>query len=61
MSKILSFLSEVRAEIYKITWPARDNLIGTLIIVVILTLVFAVLLGGMDAGFGLLIKKIISG
>ena len=60
MSKILTFLEEVRAEVEKITWPSRDNLVGTLIIVVLLTLVFAIILGAMDFSFSLLIKKITS-
>ena len=59
MIKILDFFNEVKAEIYKITWPGREELIGTIIIVCILTLVFAVILGGMDAGFSTLLKKII--
>jgi preprotein translocase subunit SecE len=61
MSNILTFIKEVKAEIYKITWPGRDDLVGTLMVVCILTLVFAAILGGMDAGFGLLLRKIISG
>ncbi len=59
MIKILDFFNEVKAEIYKITWPGREELIGTIIIVCILTLVFAVILGGMDAIFSTLLKKII--
>jgi preprotein translocase subunit SecE len=54
------FINEVRAEIKKITWPSRDELIGATIIVCILVLIFAAILGGMDALFTVLIKKIIS-
>ena len=56
----LTFLSEVKAEIFKITWPGREELIGTIIIVCFLTLVFAAILGGMDMLFGLLVKKLIN-
>jgi len=59
MNKVLTFLNEVKAEIRKITWPGRDDVVGTVIIVCFLTLVFAAILGGMDAGFGFIIKKII--
>ncbi|MFW5721295.1 MAG: preprotein translocase subunit SecE [Bacteroidota bacterium] len=59
MSKIFAFLNEVKAEIYKITWPGRDDLIGTVIIVCMLTLVFAVILGGMDVLFSSIVKRII--
>ncbi|MBD3273241.1 preprotein translocase subunit SecE [Candidatus Dependentiae bacterium] len=61
MNKIFAFLNEVKAEIYKITWPGRDDLIGTIIIVCILTLVFAAILGAMDAGFSTLLRRIIGG
>jgi preprotein translocase subunit SecE len=57
MNKILTFLNEVKAEIRKITWPGRDDLIGTTIIVCLLTVVFAAILGGMDVVFGLLIRR----
>jgi len=59
MNKILSFLSEVRAELKKITWPSRDELVGSTIIVCILVLVFAAILGGMDVAFSSLIKQLI--
>jgi preprotein translocase SecE subunit len=60
VKKAITFLNEVKAEIYKITWPGRDDLIGSIIIVCILTLVFAAILGGMDVVFGLFIKKLIT-
>ena len=60
ITKTLNFLREVKAEIHKITWPGKDELIGTTVIVCFLSLVFAAILGGMDAGFSILIKKIIS-
>lgn len=60
MSNILTFINEVKAEIKKISWPSRDELIGATIIVCILVVVFAFILGGMDAVFASMIKKIIS-
>ena len=60
MNKVFNFLTEVKAEIRKITWPGREDLIGTTIVVCFLTIVLASLLGGMDAAFGFLIKKLIS-
>jgi len=60
MNKVLAFLNEVKAEIHKITWPSKDELIGATIIVCFLTIVFAILLGGMDAVISMFIKKLIS-
>jgi preprotein translocase subunit SecE len=59
MNKVMAFISEVRAEIKKITWPSRDELIGSTIIVCILVIICALILGGMDAVFSVLMKRII--
>ena len=59
MNKVLAFLNEVKAEIFKITWPGKDDLIGTIIIVCFLTIVLAGILSGMDVTFGYLIKKLL--
>lgn len=59
MNKIVAFVSEVKAEIRKITWPTKDELIGTTIIVCIIVLVFALILGFMDALFSALLKRLV--
>ncbi len=61
MNKVMTFINEVRAEIRKITWPTKDELIGTTIIVCILVVIFAFILGGMDAVSSFVIRKIIGG
>ncbi|HBS48375.1 TPA: preprotein translocase subunit SecE [Candidatus Dependentiae bacterium] len=58
MSSVLTFLKEVRVELSKITWPTREELIGSTIIVLILVAFFATFLGVSDLGFSLLIKKL---
>jgi preprotein translocase subunit SecE len=60
LSSLLSFLREVKAEIRKITWPSRDDLIGTVTIVCMFTIAAAIVLSAMDAAFGTLIKRLIS-
>jgi len=59
MNNIVSFINEVRAELRKITWPSKDELIGATIIVCILTVIFAMILGGMDFIFSYVIKQFI--
>ena len=61
MSKVMAFVNEVRAEIRKVTWPTKDELIGTTIVVCILVVVFAFILGAMDGLSSFLIRKIIGG
>jgi preprotein translocase subunit SecE len=61
MNKVMTFVNEVRAEIRKITWPTKDELVGTTIIVCILVVIFAFILGGMDAVSSFVIRNIIGG
>ena len=58
MYKMYKFLNEVRSELNKATWPKRDELIGSTIVVFILVIFFAILLGTVDSSFSLLIRKL---
>lgn len=59
MNKIIAFIREVKAEIKKVSWPSRDELVGSTIIVCILVLIVAVILGIMDSVFSYFIKQLI--
>jgi preprotein translocase subunit SecE len=59
MSKIFSFFREVKAELEKVTWPKKDDLIGAVTIVCFLALVFAVIIGLMDSSVHMFIKWMI--
>lgn len=59
MNKVMMFFNEVKAELKKVTWPSRDELIGATTIVCIVVVVFAVLLGSMDAFFSYIIGTVI--
>ena len=43
-TKAKEFLSEVRTEMRKVTFPTRDEVVGTTIVVVVTSFVFAVFL-----------------
>jgi len=58
--KVTGFVNEVFAELKKISWPGRDELIGSTIIVCILVVIFGIILGGMDGLFNYAIKFLIS-
>ncbi len=49
MSKIVQFLKECVAELRKVVWPTRDDVIASVKVVVVSTLVIAVVLGVLDA------------
>ena len=58
---IIQYLSEVRSEMSKVTWPSRDQTVKMTIIVLIVSVVVGVLIGGLDLlltrFFGVLIKR----
>ncbi|MBC8184052.1 preprotein translocase subunit SecE [candidate division KSB1 bacterium] len=40
--KINKFIQDVKTEMAKVSWPSRQELKGTTVIVIVLTLIFAV-------------------
>ncbi|MFH1820320.1 MAG: preprotein translocase subunit SecE [Candidatus Nealsonbacteria bacterium] len=56
---IIAFLKEVKLEIKKINWPNRDQTIRYTLIVLGISLVVALFLGGLDYIFELLLKQFI--
>ncbi len=58
-SRITSFSSEVIAEIKKTTWPSRDELTGSMVIVCTVVVIFAAILGAMDSSFSYAIRQLI--
>lgn len=59
MSKIFTFFQEVKAELEKVTWPKRTDLIGAVVIVCFFAAVFAALLFVMDSVITMGIKWLI--
>ena len=45
------FLRDTNAEMKKVTWPSRNEVVGTTVVVVVATVVFAVYLWGCDVIF----------
>lgn len=54
-----TLMKESRAEIRRVVWPKRDELIQTTIIVLVLVLIFALILWLLDSGLGWLVSSII--
>jgi preprotein translocase subunit SecE len=47
-NKAKEFLTETRSEMRKVSFPTRDEVVGTTIVVIITSFVFAVFLFGAD-------------
>jgi preprotein translocase subunit SecE len=56
-SKAIGFLTEVRAEVKKVTWPTRREAMGGTAVVVFVVLVMALFLGIVDA----ILSKVVQG
>jgi len=49
MSKIVQFCKECIAELRKVVWPTRDDVISSVKVVVVSTIIIAGILGLLDA------------
>ena len=46
--KIKKYLKETLAELRKMTWPTRDELVGSTIVTIVVSLIVAVFIGIVD-------------
>ena len=61
MEKVKKFLKEVNAELRKVTWPTKDELIGSTIVTVVVSLVVAIFIGIVDRILTVVIRSIFGG
>ena len=51
MAKVIQFVKESRAELKKVVWPTRDDVVSSIKVVIISTIIVALILGLLDLGF----------
>jgi len=56
--RFISFLREVKAEVKKVTWPSRNEVYSTTIVVIIATIFFGFYLYVMDLIFSWVVSQI---
>lgn len=56
--RIIPFLKEVRAEIKRVTWPSRNEVYNTTIVVILATIFFGFYLFFMDIIFSWVVAQI---
>ena len=61
MEKVKKFLKEVNAELRKVTWPTKDELIGSTIVVVVVSMVVAIFIGIVDRILTFVVQAIFGG
>ncbi|MEW5994368.1 MAG: preprotein translocase subunit SecE [Candidatus Zixiibacteriota bacterium] len=59
--KIQRFLKEVGAELRKVTWPTKDELIGSTIVTIVVSLIVAVFIGIVDRILSVVVRAIFGG
>jgi preprotein translocase subunit SecE len=57
--RIKEFVQDVLVEFRKVTWPSRAELINSTTVVIVVTVVLAFFLGGVDIGLTKLVERIL--
>ncbi|MBK7143513.1 MAG: preprotein translocase subunit SecE [bacterium] len=61
LEKIKRYLKETAAELRKMTWPTMDELKGSTIVVIIVSLVVAIFIGVVDRVLTFMVRTIFGG
>ncbi len=61
LGKAKDFLSEVKVEVKKVTWPSRKDAMGGTMVVMVVVLIIAVFLGIIDTILSKIVEALISG
>ncbi|MCD4796371.1 MAG: preprotein translocase subunit SecE [Candidatus Cloacimonetes bacterium] len=57
--KMIIFIKNVRIEMSHVSWPTKDDLKEGTTVVILMSAIVAIFLSIVDAGFGLIIKKLL--
>jgi preprotein translocase subunit SecE len=57
--KIINFFKEVREEMEKVSWPSKKDVFKNTLIVIGISVILAIFLGGFDFIFTNLLKKFV--
>lgn len=59
VTRIREFVQEVLAEFRKVSWPSRQELVNSTTVVVVVTLVLAFFLGGVDIVLARIVETVL--
>jgi len=59
ITKAVEFLTEVKAEVKRVTWPSRREAMGGTAVVVVVVLIMAAFLGIVDAILSKIVQSLI--
>ena len=58
IKRFIQFLKDVKAELKKVTWPSKKEVVSTTIVVIIATIFFGFFLYAMDLIFSWVVKNV---
>ncbi len=61
VDKIKQYLKETLAELKKMTWPTKDEMVGSTVIVIVVSLIVAMFIGVVDRILTFLVRTIFGG
>jgi preprotein translocase subunit SecE len=61
IGRVKEFVQEVLAEFRRVTWPTRDQLVNSTVVVIIVTVVLAFFLGAVDIALARVVEWILGG
>jgi preprotein translocase subunit SecE len=59
LTRAQEFVREVLIEFKKVTWPSRQELVNSTAVVIVVTVVLAFFLGGVDIGLARIVERIL--
>jgi preprotein translocase subunit SecE len=59
LQELRRFFVEVKAELKKVTWPGREEVRSTTVVVVATTFFFGFYLWGLDQGFAFILQQVL--
>jgi preprotein translocase subunit SecE len=59
VTRVKEFSQDVLVEFRKVTWPSRQELMNSTTVVIVVTVVLAFFLGGVDIGLTKLVERIL--
>ena len=59
LENTLQFFREVKIELKKVTWPSRNQTIGSTIVVILLVMIISLFLGLVDIGLSNLVRVVL--
>jgi preprotein translocase subunit SecE len=61
VGRVKEFVQEVLVEFRKVTWPSRQELVNSTVVVIVVTVVIAFFLGAVDIVLARVVEWILSG